>query len=102
MLLTKESRLRALERKLSDAPQEGFMARVVGSIRGNPDTQERRTLQLEIQGLRTMRTTLQNSVAMLQSRRQTQLRAHTMHGRLLNLFSFVFALYCLYRITATT
>ncbi|KAF2791924.1 hypothetical protein K505DRAFT_279769 [Melanomma pulvis-pyrius CBS 109.77] len=102
MLLTKESRLRAAERKLSDAPQEGFMTRVVGSIRGNPEILERNTLQLEIQGLETMRTTLQNSVTILQNRRQTQLRSHTAHGRLLNLFSFVFSLYCLYRIAATT
>lgn len=102
MLLTKESRLRAVERKLSDAPQEGFMSRVVGSIRGNPDAQERKTLQLEIQGLETMRTTLQNSLFSLHSRRQNQLRSHTAHGRLLNLFSFLFSLYCLYRIGATT
>ncbi|PSN71869.1 hypothetical protein BS50DRAFT_484117 [Corynespora cassiicola Philippines] len=102
MLLTKESRLRAVQRKLSDAPQEGFVTRVVGTLRGNPDVQERNTLQLEIQGLETMRTTLHNSITVLQNRRQTQLRSHTAYGRLLNLFSFVFALYCFYRIGATT
>ncbi|KAF1959694.1 hypothetical protein CC80DRAFT_501885 [Byssothecium circinans] len=101
MLLTKESRLRAIQRKLSDTQQEGFMTRVVGSLRGNPDVTERNTLQLEIQGLETMRTTLQNSLTVLHSRRQTQLRTHTAYGRLLNLFSFVFSLYCAYRITAT-
>ncbi|KAF2644967.1 hypothetical protein P280DRAFT_466217 [Massarina eburnea CBS 473.64] len=101
MLLTKESRLRAVERKLSDT-QEGFMTRVVGSIRGNPDVTERNTLQLEIQGLHTMRSTLQNSLTVLQSRRQTQLHMHTAYGRLLNLFSFSFSLYCAYRIAATT
>ena len=78
------------------------MSRVVGSIRGNPDVQERNTLQLEIQGLETMRTTLQNSLTVMQSRRHSQTRAHTALGRLLNLFSFAFALYCLYRIAATT
>lgn len=78
------------------------MTRVVGTIRGNPDVTERNTLQLEIQGLETMRTTLQNSLTMLQSRRQTQLRTNTAYGRLLNLFSFIFSLYCAYRITATT
>ncbi|KAF2025928.1 hypothetical protein EK21DRAFT_116293 [Setomelanomma holmii] len=102
MLLTKESRLRAVERKISDNPQEGFMSRVVGSIRGNPDVQERNTLQLEIQGLETMRHTLQNSMSVLQNRRQSQLRAHTTFGRILNTFSFVFAIYCAYRISATT
>ncbi|KAH5520845.1 hypothetical protein HBI52_076220 [Parastagonospora nodorum] len=102
MLLTKEIRLRAVERKLCDNPQAGFMSRVVGSIRGNPDTQERNTLQLEIQGLETMRQTLQNSMSVLQNRRQSQLRSHTAFGRIVNMFSFVFAIYCAYRISATT
>ncbi|EMD89506.1 hypothetical protein COCC4DRAFT_45038 [Bipolaris maydis ATCC 48331] len=102
MLLVKESRLRAIERKLSENPQQGFMGRVVGSIRANPDVQERSTLQLEIQGLETMRHSLQNSMTVLQNRRQSQLRAHTAHGRLLNMFSYVFAIYCAYRIGATT
>ncbi|USP74082.1 uncharacterized protein yc1106_01356 [Curvularia clavata] len=102
MLLTKESRLRALERKLSENPQQGFMGRVVGSIRGNPDVQERTTLQLEIQGLETMRHSLQNSMTILQNRRQSQLRAHTAYGRLLSMFSYIFAIYCAYRIVATS
>ncbi|KAF9696918.1 hypothetical protein EKO04_004599 [Ascochyta lentis] len=102
MLLAKESRLRAVERKLTDHPQEGLMGRVVGTIRGNPDLQERNMLQLEIQGLETMRHTLQNSQTILQNRRQTQLRSHTAYGRILNAFSFVFAIYCAYRIVATS
>jgi hypothetical protein len=102
MLLTKESRLRAVERKLADNPQAGFMSRVVGTVRGNPDTQERTTLQLEIQGLETMRHTLQNSMSVLQNRRQSQLRSNTAIGRVVNLFSYVFAIYCAYRISATT
>ncbi|KAF1920951.1 Abscisic acid G-protein coupled receptor-domain-containing protein [Ampelomyces quisqualis] len=102
MLLTKKSRLRAIERKLSDNPQAGFMSRVVGSVRGNPDTLERSTLHLEIQGLETMRHTLQNSLSVLQSRRQSQLRSHTPLGRVVSLVSYVFAIYCAYRISATT
>lgn len=102
MLLAKESRLRAVERKLSDHPQEGLMGRVVGTFRGNPDLQERNMLQLEIQGLETMRHTLQSSQSILQNRRQTQLRSNTAYGRVLNAFSFVFALYCAYRIIATS
>lgn len=101
MLLTKESRLRAVDRKLSDQAAEGFMSRIVGTIRGNPDVQERNTLRLEIQGLETMRSTLQNSLSVLHSRRQMQMRSHTAHGRLLNMTSYVFALYCAYRIAAT-
>ena len=102
MLLAKESRLRAVERKLSDHPQEGLMGRVVGTFRGNPDLQERNMLQLEIQGLETMRHTLQSSQSILQNRRQTQLRSNTAYGRVLNAFSFVFALYGAYRSIATS
>ena len=102
MLLTKESRLRAVERKLMDHSQEGLMGRVVGTIRGNPDLQERNLLQLEIQGLETMRHTLQNSQSILQNRRQMQLRSQTVYGRILNAFSFAFAIYCAYRIVATS
>ncbi|KAF2199245.1 hypothetical protein GQ43DRAFT_482615 [Delitschia confertaspora ATCC 74209] len=101
MLLAKQSRLRALERRISDAPQEGFLTSLVGSIRGKPDVQERNTLELEIQGLETMRTSLSNSLLSVQNRRQSQLQAHTAQGRLLNLFSYGFSLYCLYRISAT-
>lgn len=102
MLLAKQSRLRAVQRKLMDTPQEGFMTRVVGTFRGNPDVQERNTLQLEIHGLETMRATLQDSLTILQNRRQSQLRSHSAFGRLLNMFSYIFSLYCFYRITATS
>ncbi|KAH7380791.1 Abscisic acid G-protein coupled receptor-domain-containing protein [Pyrenochaeta sp. MPI-SDFR-AT-0127] len=101
MLLAKESRLRAVERKLSDHPQAGFMGRVVGTLRGNPDVQERNMLQLEIQGLETMRHTLQNSLTVLQNRRQSQQRSYTAYGRVFNMVSYIFAIYCAYRITAT-
>lgn len=74
---------------------------MVGSIRGNADVAERKTLELEIAGLETMRTALSNSLFTLQSRRAAQLRAHTPYGRLLNLFAYVFSLYCLYRLSAT-
>lgn len=101
MLLSKESRLRAVEHKLCDNPQPGFMGRMVGTVRGNPDVQERNTLQLEIQGLQTMRNTLQNSLTVLQRRRQSQQRAHTARGRAVVATSYIFAIYCAYRIGAT-
>ncbi|KAI9759242.1 MAG: hypothetical protein M1835_000409 [Candelina submexicana] len=101
MLSAKQSRLRALERKISDAPQEGFMNKMIGSIRGNADIQERKALQLEISGLETMRTSLSSSLSLLQQRRQAQQRSTTMAGRLLNMSSYIFSLYCVYRIFAT-
>ncbi|KAI9750922.1 MAG: hypothetical protein M4579_006245 [Chaenotheca gracillima] len=103
MLNAKRSRLRALERKLSEAaPAEGFMTRVIGSIRGNADTTERKSLELEISGLETMCLTLSGSLSMLRSRRQMQQRTSTPSGRVLLTISYVFSLYCLYRIAATT
>ncbi|KAJ9621249.1 hypothetical protein H2203_007301 [Taxawa tesnikishii (nom. ined.)] len=103
MLATKRSRLRALQRKMSETPQDkGFMTRMVGSIRGNADVNEQRTLEMEIAGLETMCNTLASSASTLRARRSAQQRAHTHIGRLLNRFSFVFALYCLYRIAATS
>ncbi|KAF2139304.1 uncharacterized protein K452DRAFT_275485 [Aplosporella prunicola CBS 121167] len=102
MLLAKQSRLRAVQRRLSDNPPEGFMTRVIGSIRGNAEQQERQSLQLEISGLETMAASLHNSLMALQNRRQAQLRSRTAIGHLLNIFAYAFSVYCLYRIGATT
>lgn len=103
MLATKESRLRALQRKMHEAPRDkGFMNRMMGSIRGDPDTNEQRTLEMEISGLDMMSMSLSNSLASLRSRHAGQARAHTAFGRLLNAFNFTFSLYCLYRIAATS
>ncbi len=102
MLLTKRSRLRALERKMSDAPSEGFLKKAIGSIRGNADTQERKSLLYEISGLETMARSLHASVTLLQTRRHQQHRAGTAVGRVLILTSYLFSFYCLYRILATS
>ncbi|KAL1311198.1 hypothetical protein AAFC00_001393 [Neodothiora populina] len=103
MLATKESRLRALQRKMSEAPQDkGFMNRMMGSFGGNADTNEQRILEMEIAGLETMSMTISSSLATLRSRYTAQKRSHTSTGRLLNACNFVFSLYCLYRIAATS
>ncbi|KAI9848362.1 MAG: hypothetical protein M1838_000548 [Thelocarpon superellum] len=101
MLEAKQSRLRALSRKMSDAPAEGFMSKFMGSIRGNADVQERTSLELEISGLQTMHQSLSTSLSLLQERRRTQQRASTSVGRVLLLASYLFSIYCLYRILAT-
>ncbi|KAF2097583.1 hypothetical protein NA57DRAFT_67061 [Rhizodiscina lignyota] len=99
MLLAKRSRLRAVQRKMSETPgPDGFMGRVMGSIRGNADATESRTLQLEIAGLETMRVSLSNSLLSLQTRRHAQLRGKTPVGRLCNVGNYIFAVYCAYRI----
>lgn len=104
MLAVKQSRLRALHRKMSEAPQEkgGIMTRVIGSFKGNSDTNEQRSLEMEISGLETMSATLASSLSTLKSRYATQQRSQNNLGRLLNVLNFGFALYCLYRIAATS
>lgn len=99
MLLAKRSRLRALQRKMSEAPSPGgFLPRVVGSIRGNSDATESKNLRLEISGLEAMRLSLSNTLLSLQTRRREQLRSSTPVGRLCSVGNYVFAIYCAYRI----
>ena len=102
MLSAKRSRLRALERKMSDAPTESFFQKAVGSIRRNPDSAERQALLLEISGLETMAVSLATSHSNLQSRFEQQKRSRTATGRLSLVASYVFSVFCLYRIFTTT
>lgn len=103
MLAGKKSRLRQVELKVSDTPIQGFFQKAIGSIRGgNADMQELKTLELEISGLRTMSTSLEHSLSILQSRRASQQRSSTAAGRLTNGFAFIFSCYCVYRIGSTT
>ncbi|KAI4727528.1 hypothetical protein E4T49_04681 [Aureobasidium sp. EXF-10728] len=104
MLAVKQSRLRALQRKMSEAPQDkgGIVTRMIGSIKGNSDTNEQRSLEMEISGLETMSMTLSSSLATLKSRHATQQRSQNSVGKFLNMLNFGFALYCLYRIAATS
>ncbi|KFX94768.1 hypothetical protein V490_04173 [Pseudogymnoascus sp. VKM F-3557] len=102
LLAAKKSRLRALTHKLADTPSEGFMGRIVGSIRGNPDATEVKALQLEISGLETMAVSLSTSHTLLQARHAAQARAKSPLGRCLIIPDVAFSIYCVYRIIATT
>ena len=102
MLSAKRSRLRALEQKISSTQPESFFQRAVGSIRGNTDTTERQTLLLEISGLEAMAVSLTTSHATLQSRLLQQHRFRTPAGRVLSIVSYLFSLFCIYRIFTTT
>lgn len=102
MLAAKHSRLRALERKMSDAPPGTFFQKALGSIRSNADRTERKSLELEISGLETMALSLSNAHSVLQSRRRQQARSRTATGRLLLSGSYVFSIFCLYRILTTS
>jgi hypothetical protein len=101
MLAAKRNRLRTLDRKMSEAPAEGFMTRVIGTIRGSAALEERKSLHMEIAGLETMGSSLSSSLSILQHRHANQERARTPSGRLVLLISYIFSFYCLYRILAT-
>ncbi|KAK1996559.1 hypothetical protein LX36DRAFT_658465 [Colletotrichum falcatum] len=108
MLLTKRHRLQALERKASEAQAAssssgGFMGKMMGAVRGmSGDEAEMRALRLEIAGLETMEANLGSSLGMMRSRQAADARAATPLGKLLAVPHYIFSLYCLYRILATT
>ena len=102
MLSAKRSRLRAVEMKISNTPNEGFFQKAIGSLRGNADTQERQSLRLEVSGLETMSMSLSSSLSLLRNRRSMQLRRTTPTGRMLLFWSYIFSLYCLSRILTTS
>ncbi|KAL3425723.1 hypothetical protein PVAG01_02514 [Phlyctema vagabunda] len=103
MLASKRSRLRALQRKFNDAPAEGFMTKVIGTIRGSADTQELKALELEITGLLSMATGLSSSLAILQSRHAASKRASSPLGKMVLMpASYGFAIYCVYRVLTTS
>ena len=102
MLAAKRSRLRALQRKMSDAAPEGFFKKAMGTFRSNIDAAEKKTLEMEVSGLENMALALSTHHALLSSRHSQQRRAKTPLGRVLRGASYFFSSYCLYRILATT
>ncbi|KAK5129457.1 hypothetical protein LTR08_003250 [Meristemomyces frigidus] len=109
MLAAKHSRLRALQRRMSEAAAStsnqkpaGFMGRMLGSLRGSTaETQEVKALEMEVSGLSTMHAHLASTLSTLRTRHAAQHRAHTPLGKLLHTTNALFALYCAYRILAT-
>lgn len=106
MLSVKQSRVRALERKMSESAssseQPGFMGRMIGSFRGSSEAQELKALRMEISGLETMRFSLSNSLSNMQGLRSEQQRSKTKHGKVITIANIGFAIYCAYRIFATS
>ena len=98
----KESRLITLHRRLSESHPQGFMARVIGTLRNNPDAQESNALQLEIDALRSMRTELSNELLLMETQYAAQQYSKTFFGILGRGWQFIFCTYCIYRIVFTT
>ncbi|KAK7934983.1 hypothetical protein PG985_000478 [Apiospora marii] len=105
MLLTKRHRLQTLQRKVAETSAKekgGLVTKVLGSIRGGGDAGEIRGLKLEITGLEAMEANLSNSLSNLKSRQANSARAATPLGKLFVIPTYIFSLYCVYRILATT
>ncbi|KAH8596844.1 Abscisic acid G-protein coupled receptor-domain-containing protein [Bisporella sp. PMI_857] len=103
MLAAKKSRLRALQRKVHESPSEGFVTKMIGSIRGGGDGQEIKGLELEISGLTSMGQSLSASLTLLQNRLAASQRSSSALGKFFYTpTAYAFALYCVYRILATT
>ncbi|KAH7140670.1 Abscisic acid G-protein coupled receptor-domain-containing protein [Dactylonectria macrodidyma] len=109
MLVTKRHRLQFLERKSSDrqgttsAKGSGLVGKVMGSLRvGTADEAEIKTLRLEIAGLETMEANLASGLSLLKNHRAASARAGSVLGRLCLVPSYLFSVYCIYRIVATT
>ena len=106
MMEAKQSRLRAFQRKVSEAgpsDKPSFMGRMIASIRdGSSDAQEAKALQMEVAGLETMRYQLSTSLSTLRARYAEQHRSRTTRGKVINVFQTSFAVYCAYRIFATS
>jgi hypothetical protein len=102
MIHEKRTKLAEVERKLAQAPSQGFWSKTVSGFRGKGDVHERTTLEMELQGLETMASSLESSLGVLRTRKADQLRSTTPLGRLSIAFSYSFAVYCLYRIAMAT
>ncbi|KAK1751620.1 putative g protein-coupled receptor protein [Echria macrotheca] len=115
LLLTKRHRLRALQRKVEEGQggagnqtgsSSGLMGKMLGSLKGitgaGGDAAEIKALQLEISGLETMEANLAASLSSLRTRQAAHARDGTMLGKLLVLPNYIFSVYCVYRVLATT
>lgn len=114
LLMTKRHRLRSLQRKLAatttesnaNAGSQGVVGKIVGSFKGmgsgGGDAAEIKTLQMEITGLETMEANLSSSLSALKNRQAAEARAGTAMGKLLAIPAYIFSIYCIYRILATS
>ena len=115
MLLTKRHRLRGIQRKMAEGQpaggsaagsSSGLVGMMIGSLKGitgvSGDAAEVKALQLEISGLETMESNLAASLSLLRTRQAAHARDGTALGKLLAVPSYVFSIYCIYRVLATT
>jgi hypothetical protein len=98
MIQAKQSRLRALDHKLSDHTSSGIVSSVLGTFRSSNDGREKVLLQMEIAGLEGMRFSMQNSLYALRVQKTEQERAKSPSGRSIIILTYIFAMYCAFRL----
>ncbi|TGZ85453.1 hypothetical protein EX30DRAFT_326546 [Ascodesmis nigricans] len=107
MLESKRNQLRILEKRIHDkqtTSHDGIMSKMISTIRSglDSDSQEKTTLLHEISALETMTADLSARLNELQNIQRSQFIARTPRGRITSFLYFIFSIYCLYRIAATT
>ncbi|PFH55008.1 hypothetical protein XA68_11085 [Ophiocordyceps unilateralis] len=98
MLVTKRHLLRRLERRVDVGGEKGLVGNVLGLLRGGSQEAEMGALRVDIAALEEMEAGLAVELDVIRSERA----ASTRLGKILSLPTYVFSLYCLYRITTTT
>ena len=104
LVSAKETRLSILEQKMATlrGKDQGYMTRIVGTIKGNPEANELLSLRNEVKGLKWMESSSLKALQSMRNRREVQKQAQTPLGRAFIVASYVFSLYCLYKIAATS
>lgn len=104
----KESSLKTLEQRLLDKQKvnarstTNLMAKMMSSFRGDSDEKEYASARLELEGLYVMHRSLDGDLRDLTKRYNEQQNAKTVLGKIYKSLYFLFAIYCVYRIAATS
>ena len=102
MIREKRARLRFVEGHIAATPTKGWISGMMSTFRGNTETQEKQTLEMEIQGLETMSGSLSSALTIMKQRYTDQQRSSTTLGRAFLAFQYSFSIYCIYRICTTS
>ncbi|KAK7208184.1 Abscisic acid G-protein coupled receptor-domain-containing protein [Myxozyma melibiosi] len=104
----KESSLKTLEQRLLEKQKTttrsttNLVAKMMSSFRGDSDEKEYASARLELEGLYAMRRSLEGDLRDLTKRYLEQQNEKTILGKIHKSLYFLFAIYCVYRIAATS
>ncbi|KAK9460281.1 Abscisic acid G-protein coupled receptor-domain-containing protein [Lipomyces oligophaga] len=104
----KETGLKSIEQRLLDKQKTSsrsstnLMSKMFSSFRGDADEREFSSSRLELEGLYAMRSSLYGDLKELSKRFTEQENAKTLTGKAHRALYFLFSIYCVYRISATS